>query len=161
MNKLIYIFLMCVSFYTYAQKRDANIIILVDGEVVKYTYAKIGLENGKIINGTIQPGKLQLQESDYKILEDNQIKSFQFTYSKNCKGESESKTYEIEDFKLTWLDQPYIVLYVYNIDNSKYKKIYNPLPGKSYTYEYDYPGGAMRRLQKSFTKEQKKCQRNE
>ncbi|ASW73640.2 hypothetical protein CJF12_04600 [Chryseobacterium piperi] len=151
---------MCISFYTYAQNRNANIIILVDGEIIKYTYVKIGLENGEIIKGTIQPGKLQLKESDYKVLEGSQIKSFQFTYSSSCKGESESKTYEIDDFKLSWLDQPYVIIYVYNTDNNKYKKIYNPLPGKSYTYDYEIPGGTMKRVQKSFTKDQKKCQYN-
>ncbi|MCI3937853.1 hypothetical protein MQX03_11630 [Chryseobacterium aahli] len=160
MKKIVYIFCICLSFYTCAQNKKANIIILVDGEVVKYSYIKINMENGKNITCNFQPGNLELKESDYEILKDNKIKSFQFTFSKICKEQSKSKMYEIGDFKLSWLDQPYVILYVYNTDDKKYKKIYNPLANKSYTYEYDTPGGSMRRVQKKLTQEQKRCSSN-
>ncbi len=160
MKKFIKIFFICLSYYTFAQNKKANIIFVVDGEIVKYTYGKINTGINKKINCIIEPGNFQIDEADYKyLLKNNDPISFQFTYLKECKN-SEYKTYVIEDFKLNWLnpDWRYVIINIYNTDNQKYKKYYNPLPGKNYTYEYDSPGGSMRRVQKKLNKEQKQCQ---
>lgn len=76
-----------------------------------------------------------------------------------CGEKSETEIYEIDDFRLNWLEQSYFILYIYNTDNKDYKKIYNPLPGKNYTFEYDFPNGTMKRVQKAPTKQQRKCQK--
>ena len=79
-------------------------------------------------------------------------------YVKQCGDNTETFNYDIEDFKLAWLDKGnHFVLYIYNTTNKKYKNIYDPLPNKSFTFEYDWSEGSMRRTQKKLTKEQKKC----
>ena len=143
-----------------AQDKDSNIIISIDQEVhpaISNMYILDGLKKYYI---SYEPGRFLIKELDLKELQNNKAQSLKLVLSNNidCPNSSSSKMYEIEDFKLSWLDQRYLILNIYNTDNKKYKKIYNPLPGKSYTYDYDYPGGTIKRVQKSFTKEQKQCQ---
>ncbi|WPO92697.1 hypothetical protein [Chryseobacterium sp. HR92] len=160
MRNLILTIIFLLSSRVLSQNKEGNIIITIDQNVHP------SISNMYILNGEKKyyisyfPGKFLIKESDYRELSNINIASLKLVLSNSiqCKENLESKMYEIEDFRLSWLDQPYVLLYIYNTDNSKYKKIYNPLPGKNYTYDYEYPGGTMKRVQKSFTKEQVKCQ---
>lgn len=144
--------------FSYAQENESNIIILVDGNVVKYTNGKIiykessGIERS--VDVKIIPGRVQINDSDYQeLLLKNIDKIYlKFDYSENCNEKIEYYSYEIEDFKLNWLKSDYIILNVYNTNKSEYTKIYNPLLGKKYTYEYEYPGGAMKRAKRKISK---------
>ncbi|MGV0829118.1 hypothetical protein ACTS9C_09620 [Empedobacter brevis] len=95
-----------------------------------------------------------MNSSDYDklLLKNIETIYLKFSYSETCNGNTEYYDYEIEDFKLNWLDHDYIVLNVYNTNKKAYKRIYNPLPGKEYTYEYEYPGSGMRRAKKILPK---------
>ena len=142
-----------------------NITIIVDNNIVKNSQGNIVVNKDGIINKyncNIIAGDILLKEEDYNKLVQSKYDSiyFTFSYSDTCDENTNYYNYEIEDFKQSWLnpEQQYVVIYIYNTDNKNYTKIYNPLPGKSYTYEYDAPGGSMRRVQKNLTKEQKKCQ---
>lgn len=160
MKNLIVAIIFLLSSRVLSQNKDGNIIITIDQNV------RPSISNMYILNGDKKyyisyfPGKFLIKESDYQELSNTNTTSLKLVLSNSiqCKGNLESRMYEIEDFKLSWLDQPYVILYIYNTGNNKYKKIYNPLPGKDYTYDYEYPGGTMKRVQKSYTKEQKKCQ---
>lgn len=141
------------------QNKQSNVIISIDHNVHPAISNMYILSESKKYYISYEPGRFLVKESDFEELLNNKTQSLKLVLSNNieCNKTSESKTYEIEDFKLSWLDQRYVIIYIYNTDNKNYKKIYNPLPGKSYTYEYDYPGGTVKRVQKSFTKEQKEC----
>lgn len=162
----LFIFLLFVNLCC-AQKKDFNFVILVDGDVVKYTYGKIVVENinntKDIIKCNIIAGELNIDESDSEKLfsKSNNKVTFEFGYSKRCGEDIKYHNYAIEDFNVNWLNDGFFILYVYNTDNKKYKKIYNSLVGKNYTYEYDSSIGSMRRVQKRKTKEQKDCEYKE
>lgn len=48
-----------------------------------------------------------------------------------------------------WFEQAYIVLRIYNLDNKKYRRKFRTTRNKgNYTYELDYPGGSMLRINK-------------
>jgi hypothetical protein len=75
-----------------------------------------------------------------------------------CRDNTETFNYKIEGFKLPWLIKgSYFVLNLYDTNNRKYRKIYNPLPEKEFTFDYDWSEGSMRRVQKKLTREQKRC----
>lgn len=160
MRSLILTLVFFLSSKVLSQNKEGNIIITIDQNVHPSISNMYILKGEKKYYISYFPGKFSIKESDYQELFNDNSVSLKLILSNSlqCKGESESRMYEIEEFKLSWLDQPYVILYIYNTDNNKYKKVYNPLPGKSYTYDYEYPGGTMKRVQKSFTKEQLKCQ---
>lgn len=164
MRNFILIIVFLLSSKISSQNKEGNIIITVDQNVHPSLSNMYILKGEKKYYISYFPGKFVIKEADYQdLLHKDNSSSLKLVLSSSlqCKDDLTSKMYEIEDFKLSWLDQPYVILYIYNTDNKNYKNIYNPLPGKSYTYDYEYPGGTMKRVQKSFTKEQKKCQRNE
>ena len=125
----------------------------------------IGKENNKSesIKVNYVPGNISILESDYQklISEDTINISLIVRQIELCKKKSKFTLYEIDDFKLSWLTKgSYFILYIYNTNNKKYKNIYDSLPNKEFTFEYDWNGGSsMRRVQKKMTKQQKKCKR--
>ena len=159
MRATIFIIILCVasSIKTKAQEQNqkANIIISVDGKVVAGSIYQIKiisyLESGlrKIINADYYPGNMVFLKSDYMLLMSDETKSIvlSFSYLEFCEGKRYDYSYEI-DFDKKWLQDKYFVLYVYNTDKNKYNKLYPPIKGKHYTYEFDYPGGQMRRVKK-------------
>ncbi|WP_129059429.1 MULTISPECIES: hypothetical protein [unclassified Chryseobacterium] len=164
MRNFILIIIFLLSCKISSQNKEGNIIITVDQNVHPSLSNMYILKGEKKYYISYFPGKFVIKEEDYKdLLHTDNSSSLKLVMNNNlqCKDNLTSKMYEIEDFKLSWLDQPYVILYIYNTDNKDYKNIYNPLPGKSYTYDYEYPGGTMKRIQKIFTKAQNKCQRNE
>jgi hypothetical protein len=164
--KPLFVFLLFINF-CFAQKKEFNFVIVVDGDIVKHTYGKIVMEdinNTKdIIKCNIIAGELNIDESDSDKLfsKSNSKMAFEFGYSKRCGEDVKYYNYTIEDFKANWLNDGFFILYIYNTDDKKYKKIYNPLAGKNYTYDYDSSVGSMRRVQKKKTKEQKECEYKE
>ncbi len=164
--KALFLFLVFTNL-CFTQKKEFNFVILVDGEVVKYTNGKILIETinntSDIIKCNIIAGELNINESDsIKLFSKSNSKIiFEFGYSKRCGEDVKYYNYIIDDFKMSWLNDGFFILYVYNTDNKKYRKIYNSLAGKNYTYEYDSSIGSMRRMQKRKTKEQKECEYKE
>lgn len=123
-----------------------NMIICVDGEIVKSLYSpKMELvdEGGKKnIPVGYFPGNLSIDSSDFKSLTSTDDLSFVFSVRDN---EQIERNYQISISK-EWLIQNYFILYIYNTDKRNYKGKLSPLPGKNYTFELDYPGGQMLRL---------------
>lgn len=156
MNKiLVIIFIFSLNFFVFSQEKNINFIISVDGT----TNSNIGsikikalFKNNeeKIYNMNYFPGNLKINDGDYKNLKSNNIKnlSLYFVYNEICNDEIEYYHYEIDDFKINWLESYYFILYVYNTSKKEYKKVFTPLPNKAYTYEYDSPEGSMRRVTK-------------
>lgn len=158
MKKILLVILISILSVVTAQNKEGNVIISINQNIhpiLSNLYLLDEFNNKYYI--TYYPGSFKLNESDYKKLLNNN--SYKLVLSDNlyCFKNHRINIYEIEDFKLSWLDQPYFILNIYNTDIKRYKKKYNPLESKNYTYEYDYPGGSMKRVQKNFTKERQKC----
>jgi hypothetical protein len=156
-NLFIFAFLISLNICI-AQKKGFNVVILVDGEVVKYTNGKILTESvnnlKETINCNIVAGEIYIDKLDsIKLFSKNVSKlTFEFETSKLVSKEVEYYYYSIEDFKIQWLKDYFFVLYIYNTDNKKYKKEYFPLEGKNYTYEYDSPSGSIKRVKRAIKK---------
>ncbi|PHS04933.1 MAG: hypothetical protein COA88_13045 [Kordia sp.] len=155
------IFIFCVSFNLQAQvKKDIDFIISIDEKLpissIHKTKIIANMKDGseKIINIDYSPGSLGMNSVDFDKLLSSEVKSFwlKFNYTEICKKNNIEHTYEIE-LKKGWLKHYYFVLKVYNTDKKKYKKLFTPLLGKNYTYEYYYPGGQVLRVTKKKRKE--------
>ena len=138
---------------TIAQK-EINMILSVDEKIVFGEISQVKIiakfENGREqkVSTNYFPGNLSISDSDYNLLlaEDVKFVFLAFSY-RDCGKKNIQHDYKI-DIKKGWLKNYYYVLHIYNTNKEKYKKIFDPLPGKSYTYEIDYPGGAMKRIRK-------------
>ena len=114
------------------------------------------MEDGseEIINIDYSPGSLSINNTDFDKLQSSRVKSFKlkFNYTEICKNDNIDYSYEIE-LKKGWIKHYYFVLKIYNTDKKKYKKLFNPILDKNYTYEYYYPVGQMLRVTKKKRKE--------
>src|SRR5699024_9821958 len=109
----------------------------------------------EVINLNYVPGKISININDYQKLLSNNISNINLvvSYIKLCGDKTKSFKYEIDNFRLPWLNcGSYFVLYIYNKDSEIYHKIYEPLPGKNFIYEYDWSEGSMHRVRKKVIK---------
>jgi hypothetical protein len=142
------------------QRKDVNFVIVIDEKVLTgaMTRFKIifSLENGakETIEADYSPGNLSLKQSDYDKLLSADVKTtfLAFDYTEHCKKNQSVHNYEI-DIKKGWLEHYYYVLYIYNTDKKQFKNVYDPLEGKNYTFEFDYPGGSTKRVKKKGAKD--------
>jgi hypothetical protein len=116
-------------------------------------------DNGNIIDSfsvKYHAGSLSMQESDYEKLMDSKVSNIEMKlkYSNICDDETFYYDYVI-DFKSGWLKNYFFILNIYNTDRKQYRKIYEPLEGKNYTFEYDSSNGQMLRVTKK--KRKKEC----
>ena len=164
-KSIVLITLIGFGIQSFAQKNNFNFIITVDGRV-NPTISSLSLkvfsknEDQKEYFLDYYPGSIIINEDDYKEIKmGGDIKAIHLIlqYIEVCGESTQYYNYEIDDCELTWLENDYSILHVINTDKKKYRKIYDPLPDKNFTYEYEYPGGATKRVQKKFTKEQRRC----
>lgn len=134
--------------------RGVDFIISIDGDIVKTIYRpKIVILDSdtdiKSVSVSYHPGDLSLAKSDrdYLLSLGDSVKlllKFEY-YEYTTRGNQDVLNYEIEIGR-DWLEQAYMVLYIYNTDKKTYKGKLKPIPGRNYTFELDYPGGQMIRL---------------
>ncbi|MFM7857317.1 MAG: hypothetical protein ACKO96_36705 [Flammeovirgaceae bacterium] len=137
------------------QKKDLNVVIVIDTKVITGAMANFRvialLENGgkKVVEVEYSPGNLSLPKSEYEKMLNDEIKTtlLAFDYYEYCKKEQTVYNYEI-DIKKGWLQHSYYVLYIYNTNKRQFKGVFDPLEGKNYTFEFDYPGGSTKRIRK-------------
>lgn len=94
-------------------------------------------------------GNLSIADSNYQEMLSENIGSINMVlkYSRVCGDDIYSYDYEI-DFKSGWLQNYFFILKIYNTDRKVYRKIYEPLAGKNYTFEFDSSNGQMLRVTK-------------
>ena len=135
-------------------KKEYNVVISIDGNIPVGQISGISLEylnddnNISYINVDYYPGKLLIDETDEKIIYNlkNKRITLIFDYSQLCKNIMKSKRFEI-DLNYSIICNPYLVLNIYTM--KKNKKLFYPLRGKDYTFEYDLPNQAsLRRVTK-------------
>ena len=100
-----------------------------------------------------------LEFCDVKVLKNDSIKeiALEIEYSSICKEKISYSYFIIDDLSFKKFEHSYFILYIYDTRLKKYKKYYNPIEYKNFTYEYDSPNGSMRRVQKKFTRKQLNC----
>jgi len=155
MQKVIFILLVLHFSMGYSQKNDFNFIVSVNDNLENvYAYRFVlKNKNGKkdVVNLNYIPGKISIEKSDYQaLLSDSIIQINLIVRSlKQCGNRVDTSEYKIENFKLAWLNKgSYFILYIYDTNNKKYNKIYEPLPNEHFTFEFDWSEGSMRRVQK-------------
>jgi hypothetical protein len=144
---------------------DLNLIITINGTIspgsiaLKMNYV---LKNGEFrkIDLNYTPGSLKIKKTDLDEIEKDSVVNLNIDirHTKICKDNISYSNYIIDDFKFNWLKNDFFILHIYDLNDKKNKKFYNPLPNKNFTYEYDSPAGSMRQVQKRKTVEQKQCE---
>ena len=166
-NYITFIFLLSFGL-SYSQQKSINFIISIDDMlptsnlvITKIEYLdnqnnKYSLE-GKII---YYPGKMIFTNEDFYKLTSNKINKIYIYihYWYDCGINTIHYNYVIE-MNPALLKKTYLILYIYNLDKKKYRRIYFPISkNRNYTYYFKYPSSYQGRLvQKRLTREQRRC----
>jgi hypothetical protein len=131
---------------------SSNVILMIDDKLCLGSVVDIHLVdgNGERIDLEYIPGKLSMEKGSYEHLIQSDLDSATlfFDYYIYKKDKQALYSYKIP-FYSNWLDLEYLVLKIYNLDNKKYQKVFKPLDeSRNYTFELEYPGGSMRRVEK-------------
>jgi hypothetical protein len=136
--------------------KNINFIVSIDERIPTGSISNFQIiatsknDEEKVIRANYYPGNISMSDADYKLLVSEDIKdiflSFQYTEWLN-KGDRKDYDYKI-DIKKGWLTHYYYILYIYNTDKAKYKRMYDPIKGETFTYEFDSPNGSIRRVSK-------------
>ena len=156
MRTLLNIFiLISITNFCVGQDLDFNFIISVNKSVNSHIsgtkiIASDSLGNIKEYSLIYVPGNLKIAKSDYEELKkySKNSLSLYFTTFSSCKNDLKYNHYKLDNFSLNWLKGYYFILYIYNTTEKKYRKLFTPLEGKKYTYEYDSSEGSIRRITK-------------
>ncbi len=145
-------FLTALSSTGQVVNHSSNVILMIDDKLCLGSVADIHLidGNGERIDLEYIPGKLSMEKGSYENLIQSDLDSATlfFDYYMYKKDKQTLYSYEIP-FYSNWLDLEYLVLKIYNLDNKKYQKVFKPLDeSRNYTFELEYPGGSMRRVEK-------------
>jgi hypothetical protein len=157
MRSCILFFLVLQSFPMIAQKQVKNIdfIICIDEKIAvssisRFRIIALSKDGSKqIIDADYYPGNLSIYEEDYdKLLEEN-IKSvfIAFDFWDFSEADQHIVNFEIE-IKRGWMENNYCILYVYNTNKKKYRKMFCTEEGKNYALEIEYPGGSVKKIRK-------------
>lgn len=148
----IILFLTIISFNAFSQK--INFILSIDDKIVSGNISNFKIiatlrqKDKKLIQADYYPGNLSISKENYDLLLSDEVEdvSLSFNYTEFCKT---TARYEYNvNIKKGFLQHYYYILYIYNTDKQKYKKIFDPIKGEHYTYEFEYPSGGMRRIRK-------------
>lgn len=163
-RKIIFIlfglFLFTKSFAQQDIQHKLNLTIMVD-EKIPFTgditmHFIIENENHKIdtVNAYYLPGDVLFEELDFNKIKEQDVKSIslEIRYTGLCKENIKSYNYKIVFYK-SWFQFDFIILKFYNFDKRKNRKIFFPIKGEKYTYEYDTPNGSMLKIRRKITKE--------
>lgn len=138
-----------------AQQKNIDLIISIDDGIAVGSLSGLKLVaistngNKETINADYYPGNLTLSDNDYKKLLDTGIKTVHlvFNYAEHQNPRQPSYNYEI-DLNKGWLQHYYYILRIYNTTKKKYRKMFTVPEGKTYVYEFDYPGGSTKLIRK-------------
>ncbi|AWG26928.1 hypothetical protein [Flavobacterium kingsejongi] len=149
---LILVCIFCEIALAQDAKRTFNFIITVDENIATTLHGgEIILSKAndifRTIHLTYDPGNLSMNQTDYdEIIKFDGSITLKFDYHEYVKDEQKVINYEIEMGKI-WFEQSYLILNILNTNKKKYKKV-EPLQGKEYTFELQYPTGQMLRVRK-------------
>ncbi len=162
MKKLLGVIIcsLSMSMIGVAQNNQAmNFIITINDKIDNISKISLFVDTGESISLNYVPGELIFKEHDYsRLLSMDSCKLLlKLTYVEMCNDDITYHNYEI-DFNNKWLNESYFILNIYDMNEKKYRKLYDPLPGKTYNYDYRSSNTVNGKLlQKKLTKKQKKC----
>jgi len=159
MKKFIAFFLIFTSYYCQAQEvKNFDLIVLINNEIIREPLQISFILRNKndsseiVMTKGYLPGNLSLLQSDYEKIISSQSKdiSMKFGYQTYLNTQPFFYTYEIP-YKNFWLKDGYNILRIYNLDRTKYRKIFQPLSmDKNYTFELDSPSYTFIRIRKKY-----------
>lgn len=168
MRQYILVFFMSLLFINTVKSQeiiDCNLIIIINEEIEPNSISirlKYTLKNGTIrdVDTKYLQGSLKINKESFDELKNDSVEkvTFEIRNTTICKEKIDYSFFNIEDINFKLLTYDYLILKIYNTGLKRYKKIYDPISGKNFTYEYDSPNSSMRRVQKKFTKKQLSCQ---
>ena len=134
---LFFLFFFCLSF-----SQNANLILQVNGEIIKSGFANIYLKidsegNSKKIDVDYAPGDLKLTDEFWSILKNEPEKKFflhvdYYTYKK---GKQEVTNFDIELTKYL-IEQRYLIADIYDFRDKSYKRRYQYITDKNYLVQF-------------------------
>ena len=147
--KIIPILIFFAIFHT-GFGQNANMIIQVNDQLVTFEisgmYLNFSNDDGQVESNQVGyiPGELVLNENVRQKINSDSTKSIilSFAYSNFEKKKEWHGHYKIELSK-TLLDQPYLILNIYDFQNKKYKRWYQYLTDQDYLAELRYPNSGI------------------
>jgi hypothetical protein len=148
---MFYVFLSLKSISQVPVKR-INFIISVDGRVIAGSMknmkfiATMGDGSTKDVKLDFGPGNMLLPDSDFVLLKSEKVTSVHLSFTNtifaNENRAEKDYVYNVTVGKIPF-NSWYYVLYIYNLDNAKYKdEFWNP-KGVTYITEYDSSEGSL------------------
>lgn len=134
------------------QINDYNLIITVNDKLIisDIKVSKIMLENNDKSIDTIdcqyKPGNLIVLDTDLELTSYRKI-TLSVDYIKREKRTDKYYHYDIDLYGVNF-SQSYLILRLYNLDNRKYRQIFEPLEGREYTFEIDMPSNSVTRIRR-------------
>jgi len=130
--------------------QNSNMVIQVNDELVTFEISGMHLifedEKGKIESHQIGyiPGELVLNKSNWGKINSDSVKkiTLSFNYSNFEKKKEWHGNYKIELSK-NILEQPYVILNIYDFSNRKYKRWYQYLTDNEFLAELRYPNSGI------------------
>lgn len=122
-------FLICVLSYGQDTIKDLNFIIVIDEEVAVGDIMRVAIEDesGNLYKLRYYPGNLSINLSDYqKLISDKKTQTLllSFIFYKDDDTIYNRRFYEIK-IKQDFLEDFYNILKIYNLDEKKYRKMFN------------------------------------
>lgn len=121
-------------------------VIVIDDEIVTSSITGLDLKvidhlgTERSAHAHYHPGRLSFDEMKLDDIISQNFDSIllEFTYYDYIGGRQKVYTYSI-GIKKVWLNDPYFILRVYNLDKKRFKKRFNFAKDTNYVYEIDSP----------------------
>jgi hypothetical protein len=134
--------------FCYSQTvHQMNLIITVDNNVITNAdMVKVVIEKqsgNDTSNAYYTPGRLNIVK-DYAEMVNDKVKSIviDFTYVQYYNKKMKKYRYQIRLSAIA-ISQDFNIINIFNLDKPENGKVFYPVKGQNYVYDYIYPGGGM------------------
>ncbi|WP_421807404.1 hypothetical protein [Flagellimonas sp.] len=121
----------CVSFGQ--EEKEFDIVIVVDDIVannLENLKMKLTDTNGDdlTVSPKYHPGSFMVKQSQYEKMMSDDVKSIEITFSYNSEHKGKLKGYYYTiNYGKKWLEEPFSVLSIHNLDRKKNRRLYEPV----------------------------------
>lgn len=146
---LLFLMSDCLS-QTDSDRHSTNLIIVINEEVVIGSITRVRLvREFEELELGYYPGNLFMDMNDYGSIDKNDSTTMFLVFEHYFDEEKsqETKKYEIP-VTPAMLDYGFMVLKIYDLGKRKYRKLFEPLPNKNYTFEINSSEFQMNRVRK-------------
>lgn len=147
--KLTYTLILLLSCLRMQAQKNINLIVTIDNQIVIGSMSGVKLlavdtiGRKDSISADYYPGNLSIGESAYQKLNSAEIQTIYllFDYIELKGDRMKNYSYQI-DLKKGWLKNYFHIVHIYNLSKKEFRQLFSAYSGKSYIYEFDYPGGS-------------------